>query len=65
MRSWCSCGTFSDRTVTKTGRFTTSSTIVLISANRIIRQTQSPSCPVLGPYSTESAEYCTDTTKHL
>jgi hypothetical protein len=55
MWSWCSWGTFSDRMVIMTDRFKISPTI-WISVNRIISQTQSPSCPVLGLYSTTSAE---------
>jgi hypothetical protein len=56
-RSCCSWGTFSGRTVTTTARFTMSSTVVRISVNQIISPAQLPSCPLLGPYSAESAEH--------
>jgi hypothetical protein len=61
-RSWCSWGTFSDRRVTTTGRFTMSSAVVRISVNRIINQTRSPSCPIIGHYSTELTECLPETT---
>jgi hypothetical protein len=38
-----------------TGRFTVSSTAIRISKSQIISQAQSPSCPLLGLYSTESS----------
>jgi hypothetical protein len=44
MRSWCSWGTFPDRRDTKIIRFTMSSTIIQISANRMI----SPALPYAG-----------------
>jgi hypothetical protein len=62
MRSWCSWGTFSGRTVTTTGRSTESSTVVRISVNPTTIQTQSPSCPISGLYWTELAECSPDTT---
>jgi hypothetical protein len=45
-----------------TGRFIVSSTVMWISLKWIISYVQSPSCPTLGLFSTESAEYWPDTT---
>jgi hypothetical protein len=56
MLSSCSWGTFSGRTVKSTGRYTESSTVVRTLVSPKIIQTQSPSCPTSGRYSTESAE---------
>jgi hypothetical protein len=55
-RGWRSRGMFSVRMVITIGGFAGSSVIILILVNWTVSQTQSPTYPMLGLYSTKSAE---------